>query len=124
MLQMPAVLMVEIQPIGRGATSALKGSCLRPCWLATGSSDTPVLLACKSNGGIPPTPHPSPHHAEGVSSTRRVGRYSSARPAGHDVGELRPLALGLPLLGRADVDEAGHALVGAKAQRGAHRGAV
>jgi hypothetical protein len=34
MLQIPALLTVEIQPIGRGATSALKGSCLSPCLLA------------------------------------------------------------------------------------------
>ena len=34
MLQMPSLLTVEIQPMGRGTTSALKGSCLRPCLFA------------------------------------------------------------------------------------------
>ena len=31
MLQMPFLPMVEIQPIGRGTASALKGSCFSPC---------------------------------------------------------------------------------------------
>src|SRR5207237_10613827 len=84
-----------------------------------------LLPAAKAiAAGIPPTPNPSPHHAEGVSSTRRGGGPSSARPAGHDLGKLRPLAVGLLLLGRADVDEAGRALVGGEAQGCAHALAV
>ena len=40
----------------------------------------------------------------------------SAGPTGHDLGELRAIAIGLPFLGRADVDEPGHPLVGGESQ--------
>jgi glycine dehydrogenase subunit 2 len=35
-----------------------------------------------TTASTPPTPDPSPHHAEGVSSTRRGGEFVGARPLG------------------------------------------
>ena len=98
MLQMPSLLTVEIQPTGRGTTSALNGIVPEAMLVGCASRRTrPALLLV-----IAPQP----------------------APAGGDPVEVRPVAVGLLFLGRADVDEAGHALVVRQPERGAHAGAV
>src|SRR5687768_9953505 len=61
-------------------------------------------------------------HTNSPSSSYLASRLT--RPAGHDLGQLRPLAVGLLLLGGADIDEAGHALVGGEPEAGAYGLAV
>ena len=52
------------------------GSVPPPCGGRSGRGDRRTSAAV-----APPTPNPSPHHAEGVSSTRRGGRSGGARTA-------------------------------------------
>src|SRR5688500_12388501 len=95
----------------RATTSAIRLRRLRWCGVRESQISPPPLRASPpplwgrdgrpATVGMPPAPIPSPHHAEGVSSTRRGG--APVEQVGKEPPRLSDIVSELALIGRNDL---------------------